>query len=117
MDYCKRCCHSGIVVSDTDCCAVLPGSNSREGMDVCKCIVSLRHGGTPNSRRVASLLLRLFEGKERWEAPDHPQVVLPQICGGTEPKRTVPCMGLKAKDNDSCTMPPFAMINFVGLEH
>ncbi|GFY11133.1 uncharacterized protein TNCV_4471191 [Trichonephila clavipes] len=37
-------------------------------MDVCKCIVPLRHGGTLNSRRVASPLVRLVEGKERWEA-------------------------------------------------
>ncbi|GFX08236.1 hypothetical protein TNCV_3267271 [Trichonephila clavipes] len=43
-------------------------------MDVCKCIVPLRHGGTQNSRRVASPLVWLVEGVERWEAPDHPQV-------------------------------------------
>ncbi|GFS80075.1 hypothetical protein TNCV_2988531 [Trichonephila clavipes] len=37
-----------------------------------------------NSRRAASPLVRLV-GEERWEAPDHPKSVLPQIWGGTEP--------------------------------
>ncbi|GFS95703.1 hypothetical protein TNCV_251001 [Trichonephila clavipes] len=41
-------------------------------MDVCKCIVPLRHGGTLNSRRAASPLVMFVEGEERWEAPDHP---------------------------------------------
>ncbi|GFT79574.1 hypothetical protein TNCV_3177351 [Trichonephila clavipes] len=35
-------------------------------MDVCKCIVPSRHGGTLNCRRAASPLERLVEGKERW---------------------------------------------------
>ncbi|GFV34550.1 uncharacterized protein TNCV_1448561 [Trichonephila clavipes] len=65
-------------------------------MDVCKCIVPLRHGGTLNSRRAASLV----EGEERWEAPDHPQGFLPLNWGGTEQKRTVTCMVLKAKANE-----------------
>ncbi|GFW62845.1 uncharacterized protein TNCV_4451941 [Trichonephila clavipes] len=43
-------------------------------MDVCKCIVPLRHGCTLNSRRAASPLVWLVEEEERWEAPDHPQV-------------------------------------------
>ncbi|GFV57274.1 hypothetical protein TNCV_2822911 [Trichonephila clavipes] len=30
------------------------------------------HGGTLNSRRAASPLVRLVEGEERWEASDHP---------------------------------------------
>ncbi|GFW46001.1 hypothetical protein TNCV_3276191 [Trichonephila clavipes] len=34
--------------------------------------VPLRHGGTLNSRRAASPLMRLVEGEERWEAPDSP---------------------------------------------
>ncbi|GFV85514.1 hypothetical protein TNCV_3773381 [Trichonephila clavipes] len=46
-------------------------------------------GGTLNSRREASPLVRLVEGEERWETPDHSQVVLPQTLGGTEPNRTV----------------------------
>ncbi|GFX46868.1 hypothetical protein TNCV_4040141 [Trichonephila clavipes] len=50
--------------------------------------------------RAASLLVRSEEGEERWEAPDLPQSVLPQNWGGTEPKRTVTCMMLKATDND-----------------
>ncbi|GFU06306.1 uncharacterized protein TNCV_4765991 [Trichonephila clavipes] len=52
------------------------GSNTREDMDGCKCTVPSRHEGTLNSRRAASPLLRLVEGEERWEAPDHPQGVL-----------------------------------------
>ncbi|GFU87397.1 hypothetical protein TNCV_2716821 [Trichonephila clavipes] len=50
------------------------GSNPGEDIDVCKCIVSLRHGGTLNSRRAASPFVRLVEAEDRWEAPDpHPQ--------------------------------------------
>ncbi|GFU89993.1 uncharacterized protein TNCV_2438801 [Trichonephila clavipes] len=55
---------------------VLPlelGSNPGEETDVCKCIVPSRHGGTLNSRRAASSLVRLVEGEKRWEAPDHPR--------------------------------------------
>ncbi|GFW60181.1 uncharacterized protein TNCV_1842641 [Trichonephila clavipes] len=36
-------------------------------MDVCKCIVPLRHGGTLISHRAACLLVRLVEGEENWE--------------------------------------------------
>ncbi|GFW40320.1 uncharacterized protein TNCV_1018781 [Trichonephila clavipes] len=38
-------------------------SNPGEDMDVCKCIVPSRHGGSLNSRRAASPLVRLMEGK------------------------------------------------------
>ncbi|GFX78644.1 uncharacterized protein TNCV_30841 [Trichonephila clavipes] len=49
--------------------------NSGGDMDVCKCIVPSRHGGTLNSRRDASPpLVRLVEGEERWESPDHSRV-------------------------------------------
>ncbi|GFW54945.1 hypothetical protein TNCV_2785601 [Trichonephila clavipes] len=41
-------------------------------MNVCKCIVPSRHGGTLNSRRAASLLVRLVAGDERWKAPNPP---------------------------------------------
>ncbi|GFX35201.1 hypothetical protein TNCV_100081 [Trichonephila clavipes] len=44
---------SGRVVSDTDCGAIGPGL------------------------RAANLLVRLVEGEERWEAPNHPHGVLP----------------------------------------
>ncbi|GFW14421.1 hypothetical protein TNCV_411041 [Trichonephila clavipes] len=44
--------------------------NSEKDMDVCKCIVPMRDEGTLNNRaRVASPLVWLVEGKERWEAP------------------------------------------------
>ncbi|GFV74343.1 uncharacterized protein TNCV_5127861 [Trichonephila clavipes] len=49
------------------------GSNSREDMDVCKCIVPLWHEGTLNSRRAASPLMGLVEGVERWEALTTPR--------------------------------------------
>ncbi|GFV01830.1 uncharacterized protein TNCV_2550841 [Trichonephila clavipes] len=71
------------------------GSNPGEDINVCKCIVPLRHGGTLNSRQAASLLVWLVEGGERWEAPDHPQGVHPLNWGGTEQKRTVICMMLR----------------------
>ncbi|GFY07645.1 hypothetical protein TNCV_4095151 [Trichonephila clavipes] len=45
-------------------------SNPKKSMDVCKCIVPLRHGDTPNSHRVPSPSVRLVEEEERWEAPD-----------------------------------------------
>ncbi|GFU41308.1 uncharacterized protein TNCV_3011321 [Trichonephila clavipes] len=54
------------------------GSNPGEDMNICKCIVPSRHGGTLNSRRAASPLVRLVKREERWEVPDHPQGVLPQ---------------------------------------
>ncbi|GFT57939.1 uncharacterized protein TNCV_2768471 [Trichonephila clavipes] len=74
------------------------GSNPGEDMDVCKCLVPLRHGGTLNSRRTASPLVWLVEGEERWKAPDHPQGFLLLSWGGTQQKRTVTCMVLKAND-------------------
>ncbi|GFS64435.1 hypothetical protein TNCV_3955961 [Trichonephila clavipes] len=40
------------------------GSSPGEDMDVCKCIVHLKHGGTLNNRRVVSPLVRLVEGEE-----------------------------------------------------
>ncbi|GFX11229.1 uncharacterized protein TNCV_1893701 [Trichonephila clavipes] len=60
------------------------GSNPGEYMDVCKCIVPLRHGCTLNSRRAANPLVRLVE--ERWEVSDPSQGVLPLNWGGTEPQ-------------------------------
>ncbi|GFW15078.1 uncharacterized protein TNCV_172251 [Trichonephila clavipes] len=72
-------------------------------MDVCKCVVPFRHGGTLNSCRAASPLVRLVEGEERREAPDHPQ-----NWGGTELNYTATCMMLKATANDSCTSSPLS---------
>ncbi|GFX56352.1 uncharacterized protein TNCV_2242841 [Trichonephila clavipes] len=57
-------------------------------------------GGTLNSRRSSSPLVRLMEGQGRWEAPEHPQSVLLQNWGGIEHRRTVTCMVLKSKAND-----------------
>ncbi|GFW68561.1 uncharacterized protein TNCV_529161 [Trichonephila clavipes] len=74
-------------------------SNTGEGMDVCKCIVPLRHGGTLNSRQAT-------KGEDRWEPPDHLQDVLLQNWGGTEPNRTVTCMVLKTTANDRRTYSP-----------
>ncbi|GFY10129.1 cullin-4A [Trichonephila clavipes] len=67
-------------------------------MDVCKCIVPLRHGGTLNSRRPASPLVRLEE--ERWEASAHPQGVLLQNWSETELNCSVTSMVLRATAND-----------------
>ncbi|GFV84272.1 hypothetical protein TNCV_1591311 [Trichonephila clavipes] len=57
------------------------GLNPGEGMDVCKYKVPSRQGGTPNSRRAASPLLRLVEGEERWKTPDHPPGCTPSKLG------------------------------------
>ncbi|GFV02375.1 transposable element Tcb1 transposase [Trichonephila clavipes] len=84
-------------------------------MDVSKCIVHSRHGGALNSRRAVSLLVRLVEGEERWEAPDHSQGVLPLNWGETELNRSVTCMILKAMANDGRHL-VLAMMNFVGLD-
>ncbi|GFU33966.1 uncharacterized protein TNCV_656321 [Trichonephila clavipes] len=69
-------------------------------MDVCKCLVPSRHGGTLSSRQAASPLMRLLEVEERWEGSDHSQSVLPLNWGLTEPHRTFTCMVLKAMAND-----------------
>ncbi|GFX13971.1 hypothetical protein TNCV_611771 [Trichonephila clavipes] len=45
------------------------GSNLGKGMNVCQCIVPVRHEGTLNIHRATSPLVRLVEGKEKWEAP------------------------------------------------
>ncbi|GFV73926.1 uncharacterized protein TNCV_2641901 [Trichonephila clavipes] len=68
-------------------------------MDACKCILPLRHGGTLNNEE-SSPLVRLVEGKERWEVPGHPQGFFRLNWGGTEKNRTVACIVLKAKFND-----------------
>ncbi|GFV42055.1 hypothetical protein TNCV_1569221 [Trichonephila clavipes] len=54
----------------------------------------LRHGGTLNSHRPTRSLAWLVEGQERWEAPAHPQGILPLNWGGAEQNRTVTCMVL-----------------------
>ncbi|GFX79186.1 mariner transposase [Trichonephila clavipes] len=69
-----------------------PGSNPGGSMDVCKCIVPSRLESTLRGRRAANPLVRLVEGEERWESPDHPHGVLPQNWDGTEQNRTVTCM-------------------------
>ncbi|GFV19282.1 uncharacterized protein TNCV_1934991 [Trichonephila clavipes] len=73
-------------------------------LNVCKCISVLGHGGTLNSRQAGSPLMRLVEGEERWEAPDHSQGVLSLNWGKNESNRTVTCMVLKATTNDRRTI-------------
>ncbi|PRD26335.1 UNVERIFIED_CONTAM: Cullin-4A [Trichonephila clavipes] len=73
------------------------GSNPGEDLNVCKCLMPSRHGGTLNSLGAASPLVRL--GEKRWEAPDHPQGVLPQNWSETELNCSVTCMVLKATAN------------------
>ncbi|GFW38303.1 uncharacterized protein TNCV_1331561 [Trichonephila clavipes] len=69
-------------------------------MDVCKCIVPARHGGTLNIRQATSPLVRLVDGEGRWKTFVHPQSVLLLNWGAIEPNRTVICMLLKATAND-----------------
>ncbi|GFT09100.1 uncharacterized protein TNCV_4105551 [Trichonephila clavipes] len=73
-------------------------------MDVCKCIVPSRHGGTLNSRRAASPLVRMVAGDER--PLTLTQGVLPQNRGRTELNRAVTYMVLKATANDRRTSSP-----------
>ncbi|GFV34609.1 uncharacterized protein TNCV_1449151 [Trichonephila clavipes] len=75
-------------------------------MDVCKYVVPSWHGGTPNSRRAASLLVRLVAGDERWETLTLPLGVLPQNWRGTELNRTATYMVLKATANNRRTSSP-----------
>ncbi|GFU59263.1 uncharacterized protein TNCV_4197871 [Trichonephila clavipes] len=56
------------------------------------------HGGTLNSHRARSPLLRLVKGEKWWEALDNP-ILLPQNCGESELNRSVTCMVLKATTN------------------
>ncbi|GFW97433.1 hypothetical protein TNCV_4991101 [Trichonephila clavipes] len=58
-------CPFGIGVSDATAVPLGLGSNPGKGMDVCKCILPLRHGGTQNRCRATSPLVRLEEGEER----------------------------------------------------
>ncbi|GFU97072.1 hypothetical protein TNCV_3347181 [Trichonephila clavipes] len=55
-------CEHSICFLQHQVCSVLDKRNT---------IVPLQHGGTLNSHRAASPLVRLVEGEERWEAPDH----------------------------------------------
>ncbi|GFV33598.1 cullin-4A [Trichonephila clavipes] len=74
----------------------------------------MQEGGTLNSGRAASPLVRLVEGEERWEDPDHPKGVLPQNWGETEINHSVTCMVLKTKANDRCHLA--LCQDFVGLD-
>ncbi|GFY02947.1 uncharacterized protein TNCV_3508271 [Trichonephila clavipes] len=75
-------------------------------MDVCKCVMPLRHGGILNSRLATSPLVRLVAGGERRRPLTLPQGVLPQNWGGTELNPTVNCMVLKSTANDRSTSSP-----------
>ncbi|GFU84711.1 hypothetical protein TNCV_2126521 [Trichonephila clavipes] len=55
--------------------------------------------GYLNSHRAASSLMRLVEGEEKWQSPDHPHGILHQYRGGTEPNLSVTCVMLKATAN------------------
>ncbi|GFU04833.1 uncharacterized protein TNCV_1289811 [Trichonephila clavipes] len=71
-------------------------------MDVCKCIAPLQHGRTLNSRRAASALVTLVEGKRSERSLAPPNGLLPYNWGGAEQNRTITCLVLKAKANDMC---------------
>ncbi|GFS53312.1 uncharacterized protein TNCV_3845131 [Trichonephila clavipes] len=88
------------LVSDTNCCAVAPRFESREDMDVCKCIVPSRHGATLISRRAANPLVRLVAWDGKWRPLTLPQGVIPPNQAENELIRSVTCMVLKATAND-----------------
>ncbi|GFT12809.1 hypothetical protein TNCV_5095431 [Trichonephila clavipes] len=83
----SMCRPSGIGVSGADCDAVGPVFESRRRHG---CIMPSRHGGTLNSSRAASPLVRLVEREKRWEVPaPTPLGGLLQNWGGTEKNRTI----------------------------
>ncbi|GFW36656.1 hypothetical protein TNCV_1956561 [Trichonephila clavipes] len=65
---------SSIVVSDADCCVYGPGFECRRRHGCLQMHSAFVAGGTLNSRRAASPLVRLVDGEEKWDAPDHPRV-------------------------------------------
>ncbi|GFX35146.1 uncharacterized protein TNCV_2330861 [Trichonephila clavipes] len=65
-------------------------------MNICRCIVPSRPGGTLNSRGSTCPLVRLVKGEER----EVPQGVLPQNRGETQLNSSVTCVVLKAMAND-----------------
>ncbi|GFW65046.1 uncharacterized protein TNCV_393121 [Trichonephila clavipes] len=73
-------------------------SNPGEDMDVCKCIVPSRNGGTLNSSRTANPLVRSVQGEERWEASCPPPGYSPSKMGlrsirpSRDEKRPAPIM-------------------------
>ncbi|GFU86295.1 uncharacterized protein TNCV_369511 [Trichonephila clavipes] len=61
---------------------------------------AVKGGGTLNSRRAASPLVRMVGGEERWETSDHPQAVLPQNWNELQQNSSIAFMVLKATVND-----------------
>ncbi|GFX64744.1 uncharacterized protein TNCV_4682191 [Trichonephila clavipes] len=82
---------------DADCGAVETGFESQRRHGCLQMYSGFATWGALNRRRAASPLVRLVDGEERWQAPDHHLGVLPQNWGGTEQNRTFICMVLKAK--------------------
>ncbi|GFX81475.1 hypothetical protein TNCV_143251 [Trichonephila clavipes] len=72
------------------------GLNPREGMDVCKCILLLRHGATLSSRWAVSPLVRFVEGEKGGGLLITPSVSYLKIGVLTGTNCTVTCMVFKA---------------------
>ncbi|GFU24159.1 uncharacterized protein TNCV_2007451 [Trichonephila clavipes] len=64
-----------------------------------QCFTAVKEG-TDSPHTVEPPLEKLVEGEEKWEAPDHFQVVLPQYWDETELNHSVTCMVLTATVND-----------------
>ncbi|GFX20443.1 hypothetical protein TNCV_3488011 [Trichonephila clavipes] len=75
-------------------------------MDVCKCIVPSQHGGTLNSHRVESPLVRLVTGNDRWEAPDPPPGCPPTKLGWNRAKLYCHMYGAQGYGSDRRTSSP-----------
>ncbi|GFU48573.1 hypothetical protein TNCV_1439471 [Trichonephila clavipes] len=101
MLLCLKSRPTGIVISDADCCAVESrfGSWKRKDMDICKCIVLLRHGVTINSSLAASPLTWLLDGKERWEALEPPPGCSPSKLGWNQAKSYCHLYGSQGHDH------------------
>ncbi|PRD35410.1 UNVERIFIED_CONTAM: hypothetical protein NCL1_11677 [Trichonephila clavipes] len=78
-------------------------------MDVCKCIVPARHGGTLNSRQTASPLVMLVEREERF-------LITPREIEMEPSKIVLLCMVLKVKANNKRKDLTLAAMNFVDLD-
>ncbi|GFY35535.1 hypothetical protein TNCV_196381 [Trichonephila clavipes] len=69
----------------------------------------------PSRERTESPLVKLMEGKIGGKPlSDHPQGVLSQSWGGTEQNRTILCMVLEAKTNDTRKNLAFSRDEFRG---
>ncbi|GFT86995.1 hypothetical protein TNCV_1257851 [Trichonephila clavipes] len=74
-------------------------SSPGKGLNVCKCVVPLRHESTLKHRQAASPLVRFMEEKRVGRLLTTPYGIFPRKRGFTEPNHVVTGMLLKATYN------------------